>query len=206
MILNIFFLSFFLVFLLLFRTVILWRNTRTLPSMSTMMVISGFSTAPDAVVAGISALMEPSAALQELLTVHSTCEQVQTTIFTVTATLKVTAITFKKERCEWDSGLESALQAISLLTPILVGIQGIVSSLRKYQKLSSKKESCDHLDFKTKTLDLCYDVMRFLKQLLFSSLFQLKNKVQKNPLLFWFILASSIFPLSVNKTVPFVGL
>ena len=174
--------------------------------MSTMMVISGFTTAPDAVVAGISALMEPSAALQELLTVHSTCEQVQTTIFTVTATLKVTAITFKKERCEWDSGLESALQAISLLTPILVGIQAIVSSLRKYQKLSSKKESCDHLDFETKTLDLCYDVMRFLKQLLFSSLCQLKNKVQKNPLLFWFILASSIFPLSVNKTVPLVGL
>ena len=174
--------------------------------MSTMLVTSGSTTVTAAVVAGISPLMEPSAALQELLTVHSTCEQVQTTIFTVTATLKVTAITFKKERCDWDSGLESALQAISLLTPILVGIQGIVSSLRKYQKLSSKKESCDHLDFETKTLDLCYDVMRFLKQLLFSSLFQLKNKVQKNPLLFWFILASSIFPLSVNKTVPFVGL
>ena len=206
MILNIFFLSFFLVFLLLFRTVILWRNTRTLPSMSTMMVTSGFSTVPYAVVAGISASMEPSAALLEQLTVHSSCEQVQTTIFTVTATLKVTAITFKKERCEWDSGLESALQATSLLTPILVGIQGIVSSLRKYQKLSSKQESCDHLDFETKTLDLCYDVMRFLKQLLFSSLCQLKNKVQKNPLLFWFILASSIFPLSVNKTVPLVGL
>ena len=206
MILNIFFLSFFFVFLLLFRTVILWRNTRTLPSMSTMMVTSGFSTVPYAVVAGISASMEPSAALLEQLTVHSSCEQVQTTIFTVTATLKVTAITFKKERCEWDSGLESALQATSLLTPILVGIQGIVSSLRKYQKLSSKQESCDHLDFETKTLDLCYDVMRFLKQLLFSSLCQLKNKVQKNPLLFWFILASSIFPLSVNKTVPFVGL
>ena len=174
--------------------------------MSTMMVTSGFSTVPYAVVAGISASMEPSAALLEQLTVHSSCEQVQTTIFTVTATLKVTAITFKKERCEWDSGLESALQAISLLTPILVGIQGIVSSLRKYQKLSSKQESCDHLDFETKTLDLCYDVMRFLKQLLFSSLCQLKNKVQKNPLLFWFILASSIFPLSVNKTVPLVGL
>ena len=39
--------------------------------MSTMMVISGFSTVPYAVVAGISPLMEPSAALQELLTVHS---------------------------------------------------------------------------------------------------------------------------------------
>ena len=91
--------------------------------MSSMMVISGFTTAPDAVVAGISALMEPIAALQELLTVHSSCEQVQTTIFTVTATLKVTAITFKKERCEWDSRLENALQEKSLLTPTLVGIQ-----------------------------------------------------------------------------------
>ena len=49
-------------------------------------------------------------------------------------------------------------------------------------------------------------VMRFLKQRLFSSMCQLKNKVQKNPLLFWFILASFIFPLTVNKTVPFVGL
>ena len=76
--------------------------------MSTMPVTSGLAYVTDAVVDGISASMEPSAALQELLTVHSSCEQVQTTIFTVTATLKVTAITFKKERCEWDSGLESA--------------------------------------------------------------------------------------------------
>ena len=87
---------------------ILLRNTLTPPSMSTMLVISGFTTVPYAVVAGISALMGPSAALQELLTVHSSCEQEETTIVTVTDTLKVTAITFKKERCEWDSGLESA--------------------------------------------------------------------------------------------------
>ena len=77
----------------------------------------------DAVVAGISPLMEPSAALQELLTVHSTCKQAETIIFTVTATLKVTATTFRKERCEWDSGLESASQAKSLLMARLVGIQ-----------------------------------------------------------------------------------
>ena len=77
----------------------------------------------DAVVAGISPSMEPSAGLLELLTVHSTCEQAETIIFTVTATLKVTAITFRKERCEWDSGLESASQAISLLMARLVGIQ-----------------------------------------------------------------------------------
>ena len=77
----------------------------------------------DAVVAGISPSMEPSAGLLELLTVYSTCEQAETTIFTVTATLKVTAITFRKERCEWDSGLESVSQAISLLMARLVGIQ-----------------------------------------------------------------------------------
>ena len=91
--------------------------------MSTMLVTSGFEDVTTAVVAGILPLMEPSAALLELLTVHSTCEQAETIIFIVTATLKVTAITFRKERCEWDSRLESASQDISLLTPTLVGIQ-----------------------------------------------------------------------------------
>ena len=78
--------------------------------MSTMLVTSGFTDVTTAVVAGISPSMEPSAALLELLMVHSTCEQAETMIFTVTDTLKVTAITFRKERCEWDSGLESASQ------------------------------------------------------------------------------------------------
>ena len=91
--------------------------------MSTMLVTSGFTDVTAAVVAGISSLMEPSAALLELLTVHSTCEQAETTIFSVTATLKVTATTFRKERCEWDSRLENASQEISLLTHRLVGIQ-----------------------------------------------------------------------------------
>ena len=91
--------------------------------MSTMLVTSGFEDVTTAVVAGILPLMEPSAALLELLTVHSTCKQAETTIFTVTATLKVTATTFRKERCEWDSRLENASQAKSLLTPTLVGIQ-----------------------------------------------------------------------------------
>ena len=91
--------------------------------MSTMLVTSGLAIVITAVVAGISPLMEPSAALLELLTVHSTWEQAETTIFTVTATLKVTVITFRKERCEWDSRLESASQDKSLLTPTLVGIQ-----------------------------------------------------------------------------------
>ena len=129
------------------RTVTLWRNTRTLPSMSTMLVTSGLPHVTAAVVAGISPSMEPSAALLELLTVHSTWQQAKTTIFTVTATLKVTAITFRKERCEWDSRLENASQETSLLTPQLVGIQWVAFSLKKYQKLSSKLELCDHLDF-----------------------------------------------------------
>ena len=89
--------------------------------MSTMLVTSGLAIVTTAVVAGISPLMEPSAALLELLTVHSTCKQAETIIFTVTATLKVTATTFRKERCEWDSRLENASQAKSLLTPSLVG-------------------------------------------------------------------------------------
>ena len=76
-----------------------------------------------AAVAGILLLMELSAALLELLTVHSTWQQAETTIFTVTATLKVTATTFRKEMCEWDSRLESASQEIGFLTPTLVGIQ-----------------------------------------------------------------------------------
>ena len=91
--------------------------------MSTTLVTSGLAFATAAAVAGILPLMEPSAALLELLTVHSTWQQAETTIFTVTATLKVTATTFRKERCEWDSRLENASQAKSLLTPTLVGIQ-----------------------------------------------------------------------------------
>ena len=91
--------------------------------MSTMLVTSGFEDVTTAVVAGILPLMEPSAALLELLTVLSTCIEAENTVFIVTATLKVTAITFRKERCEWDSRLESASQDISLLTPTLVGIQ-----------------------------------------------------------------------------------
>ena len=66
--------------------------------MSTMLVTSGMPYVTAVVVAGISPSMEPSAALQELLMVHSTCKQAETTILIFTATLKVTAITFRKER------------------------------------------------------------------------------------------------------------
>ena len=89
--------------------------------MSTMLVTSELADVTSAVVDGISPSMEPSAALLELLTVHSICIQAETTIFTVTATLKVTATTFRKERCEWDSRLENASQAKSLPARTLVG-------------------------------------------------------------------------------------
>ena len=131
--------TFMLLLYISFRTVTLWRNTQALPSMSTMLVTSGLKDVTAAVVDGISPSMEPSAALLELLTVHSICKQAETTIFTVTATLKVIAITFRKEMCEWHSRLENASQDKSLLTPTLVGIQWIVSLLRKYRKLSGNK-------------------------------------------------------------------
>ena len=147
---------------LFFRTVTLWRNTRTPPSMSTLLVTSGFMDVMTAVVDGTSPSMAPSASPLGLLTVHSTCEQEQTIIFTVIDTLKVTVITFPKERCEWDSGLESASQTISLPTPTLVGIQWIVSSLTKYQKPSSSYRlvSCDQLDrFKKRiSVVLCWKI------------------------------------------------
>ena len=66
--------------------------------MSTMLVTSGMPYVTAVVVAGISPSMEPSAAVQELLMVHSTWKQAETTILIFTATLKVTAITFRKER------------------------------------------------------------------------------------------------------------
>ena len=134
-----------------FRTVTLWRSTQTHPSMSTMLVTSGFHNVSTVAVAGILPSMALSAALLELLTVHSTCTLVKPKIFSGTATLKVTAITFQKEKCKLDSRLESAWQAISLLTPGLAGIQWFVSSLKKCRKHSSKLLSCDYLDFLKKT-------------------------------------------------------
>ena len=91
--------------------------------MSTMLVTSGLKDVTAAVVAGISSSMEPSAALLELSTEYSTCDQAKTIIFTVTAILKVTAKTFRREGCEWDSGLGNVnVVHIRPLTPSPVGI------------------------------------------------------------------------------------
>ena len=93
---------------------------RTLRSMSTLLVTSGFTDVITAVVAGISLLMETSAVRLQPLKVRCTCRLEKTTIFFVTDTLKVTAMTFQKERYEWDSGLEG-VNPTTALTPTPVG-------------------------------------------------------------------------------------
>ena len=115
--------------------------------MSTLLVTSGLLAVTAAVAVGISPSMAPSAALPGLLTACSTWQPARTTIFIVTAILKVTVITFTRERCEWDSGLESVL-ATRMLTRSLVGNHKCPgSSLKRYQKLSSKHVTSGPLDF-----------------------------------------------------------
>ena len=116
--------------------------------MFTLLVTSGFLDVTAAVVVGILRSMALSAALPAPLTVRSTCKPAKTTIFTVTAILKVTVITSTKERCEWDSGLEVATLATRMLTRIQAGGQCPGSSLKRFQKLSSKHVTRDEsLDF-----------------------------------------------------------
>ena len=50
---------------------------------------------------------------------------------TVTVTLKDTAMTFTRENCEWDFGLETAIMAMHLLTHTQAGPQCPGSSLKK---------------------------------------------------------------------------
>ena len=115
--------------------------------MFTLLVPSGLLTATAAVVVGISPSMAPSAALLAPLTVRSTWQAAEVTIFIVTAVLKVTVITSTRERCEWDSGLEVATQATRMLTLAQAGRQCPGFSLKKFQKLSSKHVARDQLDF-----------------------------------------------------------
>ena len=118
--------------------------------MSTLPVTSGLPTATTVVAAGISSSMAPSVALLGLLMVHSTCCMEGGTVFTVTATLKDTVITFTRERSEWDSGLESVQLVERVLTQSQAGVQCPGSSLKKCQKLSSKHMTRDQLDFSFK--------------------------------------------------------
>ena len=115
--------------------------------MSTLLVTSGFTTVTAAVAAGISDLMAPNVALLAQLKVRFICEKELATIFIVTATLKVTAATFIRETCTWDSGLEAATLATSLLTRTQAGQQCPGSSLKKWQGPSSKHVTRDQLDF-----------------------------------------------------------
>ena len=119
--------------------------------MFTLLVTSGFITVTTAVVVGISPSMAPSAALLAPLTVSSICKLAGDTIFTVTAILKVTVRTSTRERCEWDSGLEVATLATRMLTLTQAGGQCPGSSLKRFQKLSSKHvtrdQVRDQLDF-----------------------------------------------------------
>ena len=89
--------------------------------MSTLLATSRYMTVAAAVVAGISPSMAPSAALLGPLMVFSILEHqaVLATISTITAILKVTVPTFKKERFEWDSGLENVVDHISSVNPLL---------------------------------------------------------------------------------------
>ena len=93
---------------------------RTLRSMSTLLVTSGFQDVMAAVVAGISLSMETSVVRLQLLKVRCSCRLEKTKIFFVTDTLKVTAMAFRKERYEWDSGSES-VNPTTVLTPSPVG-------------------------------------------------------------------------------------
>jgi len=106
--------------------------------MFTLLVTSAFTTVMVVAVVGFLPLMAPSAAHLGPLMVHSTCNLAETTTFTGTAILKVTATTFTRERCEWVSGLENVPLATSLLTLTQAGEHCLGSSLKRWQKPSSK--------------------------------------------------------------------
>ena len=114
--------------------------------MFTLLVTSGLASVTVAVAVGISPSMASSAALLGPLTLRPT-RVPRTYNFSVTAILKVTVITFTRERCELDSGLESVPQARNLLMDALAGIQCPGSLLKRWQKLSSNHVTRDPLDF-----------------------------------------------------------
>ena len=100
-----------------------------------------------AAVVGISPSMAPSVALLGQLMEHFIWQQelANPLTFTVTATLKVIAITFTREKCEWDSGLETATMATNLLTHTQAGPQCPGSSLKKSQEPNSNYAICQQI-------------------------------------------------------------
>ena len=115
--------------------------------MFTLLVTPGFVDVTAVVAVGISPSMAPSAALLDQLTVRSTYKPARTLTFTVTAILKATVITFTRERCEWDSGLETAIEATRMLTLTQAGLQCPGYSLKGCKDLSNNHVTREPLDF-----------------------------------------------------------
>ena len=106
--------------------------------MSTSLVTFALLPVTTAAVVGISHSMVLSVALLVELMVRTIWQQQLAKIFTVTVKLKDTAITFTREECEWDSGLETAIMAMHLLTRTQGGPQCPGSSLKKWREHNSK--------------------------------------------------------------------
>ena len=106
--------------------------------MSTSLVTFALLPVTTAAVVGISHSMALSVALLVELMARTIWQQQLAKTFTVTVTFKDTAITFTREKCEWDSGLETAITAIHLLTHTQAGPQCPGSSLKKWLEHNSK--------------------------------------------------------------------
>ena len=106
--------------------------------MSTSLVTFALLPVTTAAVVGISHSMALSVALLVELMALTIWQQQLAKIFTVTVTLKDTAITFTREECEWGSGLETAIMAMHLLTHTQTGPQCPGSSLKKWREHNSK--------------------------------------------------------------------
>ena len=106
--------------------------------MFSLLETSGFTDVTAAVAAGTSPSMALSAALLVPLMVYSIWQMARTTTFTVTAILRATVITFTRERCVWDSGLEAATLGTRMLTRTQAGLHCPGSLLKRCQKLSSR--------------------------------------------------------------------
>ena len=108
--------------------------------MSTSLVTFALLPVTTAAVVVISHSMALSVALLVELMALTIWQQQLAKIFTVTVTLKDTAITFTREECEWGSGLETAIMAMHLLTHTQAGPQCPGSSLKKWREHNSKLE------------------------------------------------------------------
>ena len=106
--------------------------------MSTSLVTFALLPVTTAAVVGISHSMALSVALLVELMARTIWQQQLVKTFTVTVTLKDTAITFTREECEWDFGLETAIMAANLLTHTQAGPQCPGSSLKKWREHNSK--------------------------------------------------------------------